>query len=94
LPKIAHFTQVVGAIAAAAVLYVIASGKSDWVPGGFASNVRHIMLPTADDTGNRGAEGGRLEPDLDSTPEKFRRVLEGEVAHRTPVVNVIGLKID
>jgi aquaporin Z len=30
--------QVVGAIAAAAVLYLIASGKSDWVPGGFASN--------------------------------------------------------
>ena len=30
--------QVVGAIAAAAVLYVIASGKPDWVPGGFASN--------------------------------------------------------
>ncbi len=31
-------TQVAGAIAAAAVLYVIASGKPDWVPGGFASN--------------------------------------------------------
>jgi len=30
--------QVVGAIAAAAVLYVIASGKPGWVPGGFASN--------------------------------------------------------
>src|SRR5271170_6345450 len=30
--------QVVGAIAAAAVLYAIASGKPDWVPGGFASN--------------------------------------------------------
>jgi aquaporin Z len=30
--------QVVGAIAAAAVLYVIASGKSGFVPGGFASN--------------------------------------------------------
>ena len=30
--------QVAGAIAAAAVLYVIASGKPDWVPGGFASN--------------------------------------------------------
>jgi aquaporin Z len=29
---------VAGAIAAAAVLYVIASGKPDWVPGGFASN--------------------------------------------------------
>jgi aquaporin Z len=31
-------TQVAGAIAAAAVLYVIASGKPGWVPDGFASN--------------------------------------------------------
>ena len=30
--------QVVGAIAAAAVLYAIASGKPDWIPGGFAAN--------------------------------------------------------
>jgi aquaporin Z len=30
--------QVVGAIAAAAVLYAIASGKPDWAPGAFASN--------------------------------------------------------
>ncbi len=30
--------QVVGAIVAAAVLYLIASGKPGWVPGGFASN--------------------------------------------------------
>jgi aquaporin Z len=30
--------QVVGAIVAAAVFYLIASGKPDWVPGGFASN--------------------------------------------------------
>src|SRR4029450_8250747 len=30
--------QVAGAIVAAAVLYAIASGKPDWVPGGFASN--------------------------------------------------------
>ena len=30
--------QVVAAIAAAAVLYYIASGKPDWVAGGFASN--------------------------------------------------------
>ena len=30
--------QVAGAIAAAAVLYAIASGKPDWVAGGFASN--------------------------------------------------------
>jgi len=31
-------TQVAGAIVAAAVLYVIASGKPEWVAGGFASN--------------------------------------------------------
>ncbi|HST74059.1 MAG TPA: aquaporin Z [Acetobacteraceae bacterium] len=30
--------QVIGAICAAAVLWLIASGKPDWVPGGFASN--------------------------------------------------------
>src|SRR5262245_56929431 len=30
--------QVVGAIVAAGVLYAIASGEPDWVPGGFASN--------------------------------------------------------
>ena len=30
--------QVAGAIVAAAVLYAIASGKPDWVAGGFASN--------------------------------------------------------
>ena len=30
--------QVIGAIAAAGVLYVIASGKAGWIPNGFASN--------------------------------------------------------
>jgi aquaporin Z len=30
--------QVIGAIVAAAVLYLIASGKADWVPGRFAAN--------------------------------------------------------
>ena len=30
--------QVIGAIIAAAILYAIASGKPDWVAGGFASN--------------------------------------------------------
>src|SRR5215468_2873738 len=30
--------QVIGAIAAAAVLYWIASGKPDWTPGSFAAN--------------------------------------------------------
>jgi hypothetical protein len=40
-----------------------------------------------------GLEAG-LEPDLDSTPEKFRRSLEDDIAHWTPIVNAIGLKID
>ena len=31
-------TQVVGAVCASAALYLIASGKPDWVPAGFASN--------------------------------------------------------
>jgi tripartite-type tricarboxylate transporter receptor subunit TctC len=35
-----------------------------------------------------------LEPDLDSTPEKFRRSLEDDIARWTPVVKAIGLKID
>jgi tripartite-type tricarboxylate transporter receptor subunit TctC len=35
-----------------------------------------------------------LEPDLDSTPEKFRLSLEGDLAHWKPVVHAIGLTID
>lgn len=37
--------QLVGAIAAAAVLYVIASGQADWVPGGFAANGYGTLSP-------------------------------------------------
>ncbi len=37
--------QVVGAILAAAVLYMIASGKPDWVAGGFASNGYGALSP-------------------------------------------------
>jgi aquaporin Z len=37
--------QVVGAILAAAILYLIASGKPDWVPGGFASNGYGALSP-------------------------------------------------
>jgi aquaporin Z len=37
--------QVVGAIAASGVLYVIASGKPDFVPGGFASNGYGVHSP-------------------------------------------------
>lgn len=35
-----------------------------------------------------------LEPDLDSSPEKFGRSLEDDISRWTPVVNAIGLKID
>ena len=35
-----------------------------------------------------------FEPDLDSTPEKFRRSIEEELARWTPVVRGIGLKLD
>src|ERR1043166_6789159 len=37
--------QVVGAVVAAAVLWVIASGKPDWVPGGFAANGYGALSP-------------------------------------------------
>ncbi|MBE7200743.1 MAG: aquaporin Z [Parafilimonas terrae] len=37
--------QLVGAIAAAAVLYLIASGKAGWVPKGFASNGYGALSP-------------------------------------------------
>jgi tripartite-type tricarboxylate transporter receptor subunit TctC len=35
-----------------------------------------------------------FEPDVDSSPEKFRRLIEAEIAKWTPVVAAIGLKID
>ena len=37
--------QVLAAIAASAVLWVIASGKPDWVPGGFAANGYGALSP-------------------------------------------------
>ena len=35
-----------------------------------------------------------FEPDLDSSPERFRRSLEGDIARWTPVVKAIGLRLD
>jgi tripartite-type tricarboxylate transporter receptor subunit TctC len=35
-----------------------------------------------------------FEPDIGSTPDKFRRLLEEDVAGWTPVVKAIGLKLD
>ncbi len=35
-----------------------------------------------------------FEPDVDSTPEKFRRLVEDDIARWTPIVKAIGLKLD
>jgi tripartite-type tricarboxylate transporter receptor subunit TctC len=37
---------------------------------------------------------GCFEPDIDSNSDKFRRLLEEDVARWTPVVKALGLKID
>jgi len=35
-----------------------------------------------------------FEPDVDSSPEKFRRLIEDDIARWTPLVQSIGLKLD
>ena len=35
-----------------------------------------------------------FEPDIDSTPEKFRRVIEDDIAKWAPVVKAIGVRLD
>jgi len=35
-----------------------------------------------------------FEPDVDSSPDMFRRRIEAEIAKWTPVVQALGLKID
>jgi tripartite-type tricarboxylate transporter receptor subunit TctC len=35
-----------------------------------------------------------FEPDIDSSPEKFRRLIEAEIVKWTPLVAAIGIKID
>ncbi|GEM_PF-4380960 len=40
------FVQVLGAIAASATLYAIASGKAGWVPGGFATDGYGTLSPS------------------------------------------------
>jgi tripartite-type tricarboxylate transporter receptor subunit TctC len=35
-----------------------------------------------------------FEPDLDSSPEKFRRLIEEDIARWAPVVKAIGLRLD
>ncbi len=46
--------QVIGAIAAAAIIYVIASGVDGWEAGGFAANGYDNLSPSADADGNGG----------------------------------------
>src|ERR1700739_2157730 len=51
--------QVIGAIIAAAILYLIASGKPGWVPDGFAANGYGVLSPGKYCLGTRfGTEGG------------------------------------
>jgi tripartite-type tricarboxylate transporter receptor subunit TctC len=35
-----------------------------------------------------------FEPDVDSGPEKFRRLIDDDIAHWAPLVKAIGLKLD
>jgi tripartite-type tricarboxylate transporter receptor subunit TctC len=35
-----------------------------------------------------------FEPDLDSTPEKFERLIEEDIARWTPLIKALGLKLD
>ena len=35
-----------------------------------------------------------FEPDIDSTPDKYRRVLEEDIARWTPLAKAIGVKLD
>jgi tripartite-type tricarboxylate transporter receptor subunit TctC len=35
-----------------------------------------------------------FEPDIDSSPKKFRRLIEDEIAKWTPIVRSLGIKID
>ena len=35
-----------------------------------------------------------FEPDVDSSPEKFRRRIEAEIVKWTPIVRALDIKID
>jgi tripartite-type tricarboxylate transporter receptor subunit TctC len=35
-----------------------------------------------------------FEPDIDSSPRKFQRLIEAEIAKWTPIVTSLGIKID
>jgi tripartite-type tricarboxylate transporter receptor subunit TctC len=75
--------QLIGLLAAAGTSNAIIVQVAQAARGAIADRgFQQIML-----------EAG-LEADLDSSPEKFRRSLEGDIAQWTPVVKAIGLKID
>ncbi len=57
-----------------------------------AAQATHAVL-AAKDFQQMLLEAG-VEPDVDSTPEKFRRSLDDDIAHWTPVVDAMGFKID
>jgi len=35
-----------------------------------------------------------FEPDMDSNPQAFRRLIEGDISRWTPLVAAIGLRLD
>jgi tripartite-type tricarboxylate transporter receptor subunit TctC len=56
------------------------------------ADANHTLLASSDyqkmliDTG--------FEPDADSSPEKFRRRIEAEIAKWSPLVQALGIRID
>ena len=52
----------------------------------------HALLANADYQSMLVETG--FEPDVDSSPDMFRRRIEAEIAKWTPVVQALGLKID
>jgi tripartite-type tricarboxylate transporter receptor subunit TctC len=68
-------------------------------PTGTASGIiNQIALATRVAVADRGfqqllMESG-MEPDLDSTPEKFSRSLEDDISHWRPIAKEIGIKLD
>ena len=70
--------------------------------GGPPSDGSNVTIPLAQATRTALAEqayqqfliDGCFEPDVDSNSDKFRRLLEEDVARWTPIVKALGLKID
>ena len=62
--------------------------------GGGGSSLGAAAVARARPDGYTILLGGTLKASPDTTPEKFRRRLEADVAFWTPVVEALGLKID